>query len=116
MSERIQYIENKIVEMQKQIDMKNRITKLCENPDFKTLIIDYFCTQECARYVGVSTDPHIKPESREDALRTAQAAGIFKRWLNVTISLGEQAEQSMSQWESELVRERQPKVNEPTEE
>jgi hypothetical protein len=111
MSERIQYIENKISEMKKQIDMKNRIVKLCENPDFKSLIIDYFCVTECARYVGVSTDPHMKPESREDALQTAQAAGIFKRWLNVTISLGEQAEQSLSQWEAELLRERQPKTD-----
>ena len=108
MSERIQYIENKIVEMQKQIDMKNRIAKLCENPDFKSLIIEYFCVTECARYVGVSTDPHMKPESRQDALQTAQAAGIFKRWLNVTISLGEQAEQSLSQWEAELVNARKP--------
>lgn len=104
MNERYQHIQKKIEELKQQVAMKNRIATLCENPDFKSLIIDYFCTTECARYVGVSTDPHIKADQREDALRTAQSAGIFKRWLNVTIKLGEQAEQSLPEMEEELIR------------
>jgi hypothetical protein len=112
MNERYQYIQKKIEELKQQVEMKNKVVKLCDNPDFKSTIIDFFCTTECARYTGVSTDPNIKPDQREDALRTAQSAGIFKRWLNVTIKLGEQAEQSISEWEKELVQSLVPDTTE----
>lgn len=67
------------VEKQKMADL----TKLVNSPLFRKVILDNFCTEECARYVRMSVDLTLSPENRADALAKAQAAGHFLAWLRV---------------------------------
>ncbi len=77
------------------IERRDAILRLSKNKDFRTLIIEGFCRDECARYVHESGDPSLSPESRADALNIAQSAGHFKRFLNVSITMGDVAERNL---------------------
>lgn len=81
--------------------------KLYNNSDFKKLILEEFCTQECARYAQLSADPSLKENERADALAMAQAAGHLRRFLSVTIQLGNQAERIGPEIEQAIQEARQ---------
>lgn len=76
--------------------------RLANNADFRSLILDYFCVQECARYARESANPLISKEDREDALAMAQAAGHFKRFMQLQIKLGEMAKNEIASIDEEL--------------
>ena len=77
------------------IARRERALRLADNPDFKHLVLNEFCVQECARYAQSSADPALKSEQRADALGIAQAAGHFRRWMSVVIQMGNQAESQL---------------------
>lgn len=81
--------------------------KLYNNTDFKKLILEDFCVTECARYAQLSADPALAPNERADALALAQAAGHFKRFLSVVVSIGNQAERLEDEIEQAIVAARQ---------
>ena len=66
--------------------------RLANNPDFRSLILNYFCVEECARYARESANPLLEKEDRRDALAMAQAAGHFKRFMQLQMQLGERGE------------------------
>ena len=65
--------------------------RLGKNRDFKKLILEEFCTTECARFAQLSGDPSLKPEDRADAMALAQAAGHLKRYISITLQMGRNA-------------------------
>lgn len=67
------------------------VRKLLETRLFRKVILEQFCEKECARYVQESCDPMLSAEQRADALALAQAAGHVRRWLDISMRLGEQA-------------------------
>ena len=73
------------------VEARDQAIALSTNPAFKKLILDGFCTTECARYVQESCDPMLAPHMREDALNMAQASGHLKRFLSLTIQIGNTA-------------------------
>lgn len=73
------------------IAQRDEIAKLISYPEFKKFIIEGFCRDEAARHVGLSTDPNLDHDSRADSLGNAQAAGYFKRFINLLIVQGNQA-------------------------
>ena len=78
-------------------------TKLASNKEFKTLIMEEFCVQECARYAQASSDPKLRPEERADSLAISQAAGHLRRWLNVVQQMGTSATASLEEIEEMIV-------------
>jgi hypothetical protein len=76
--------------------------KLSNNPEFRALILDGFCKDECARYTHLSADPNLAQESRADALAVAQAAGHLKRWINAIVAMGNNAERHLPEQHAEL--------------
>ena len=66
--------------------------RLAANPDFRSLVLNHFCVEECARYARESANPLLSKEDREDALAMAQAAGHFKRFMQLQMKLGESAD------------------------
>lgn len=94
-------------QMKKDIENMELALKLHKNREFKKLIIDQFCTEECARYVQASADPSLSAEQRADALAMAQAAGHLKRFLSVKVQMGMQAENLMPSLDEALVEARQ---------
>lgn len=75
---------------------------LATNPLFKRLILDGFCTVECARYVQESCDPMLAPHMRADALAMAQSAGHLKRFLSLAIQIGNTAANNIQQADGEI--------------
>lgn len=78
------------------IEQAETALRLFNNPDFKKLILNEFCINECARYAQSSADPALNTVQRADALAIAQAAGHLRRFLSVKIQMGNQADRQMA--------------------
>lgn len=75
--------ENEVI-----VNRRNMAMRLAVNPDFKKLILQEFCVEECARYAQLSQDPSLTQAQQIDALNIAQAAGHLRRWLQVVNQMG----------------------------
>lgn len=84
------------------VSRKDQVLKLMANKDFEDFILKYFCVEECARYVCASVDSNLGVDEREDALAVAQSSAHLKRFLNITLKLGENAEEAIKATEEEL--------------
>lgn len=84
------------------IEKRDLALKLSQNREFKKLILDGFCTEECARFAQLSADPSLRAEERADSLGMAQAAGHLRRFLSVTIRMGNKAEDDNASIEEAL--------------
>lgn len=62
--------------------------RLANNRDFKKLILEDFCVEECSRCAQLSGEPSMSAEDRADALAIAQAAGHLRRWLHAVTTMG----------------------------
>lgn len=80
-----------------------RAQRLARNPDFRKLIIEGFMRDDAARFVQLSEDPALGENERQDALRMAQASGHLKRFLSMTIRMGQTAEGQISDIDDALV-------------
>lgn len=103
MSTEIMELKRENESLKERVAMGELAKKVIENRDFKSFILDYFCTQECARYAQASCDTNLSQESRLDALGHAQAAGYLKRFLDNTITLGECAVTSIRHNEEQIL-------------
>ena len=81
--------------------------KLSRNPEFKQLILQEFCINECARSAHSSGDPALNAEQRADALALAQSAGHLRRWLSVIVTMGNNAERAMPELDDAIEQARQ---------
>ena len=61
----VQELEKQREDFKKLIHKRDLVLKLQKLNAFKELILDEYCTKECARYVGVAGDPAISKEDRE---------------------------------------------------
>lgn len=84
------------------VEMRDAALRLSENRDFRKLILEGFCLHEAARYVQESGDPMLNSEQRADALHMAQASGHLKRFLSLTIVMGNTAANNVRQADQEL--------------
>lgn len=96
MSETTQNLEHQRDNARKLIERRDLALRLYKNADFKDLILNEFCVQECARYAQASADPALRSEARADSLAIAQAAGHLRRFLSVIVQMGNQAENEMT--------------------
>jgi hypothetical protein len=74
------------------IAKRDMALKLFTNREFKKLILDGFCLEDCARYAQLSSDPSLNAEQRADSLGLAQAAGHLRRYLSVVVQMGHRGE------------------------
>lgn len=84
------------------VKARDQAIALSTDPNFKKLILDGFCTTEAARYVQESCDPMLAPHMREDALAMAQASGHLKRFLSLTIQIGNTAANNVQQADDQI--------------
>lgn len=92
----IMQVEFDIEQAKAKVELRDRIERLLANPDFRAVIVQHFMTDECARYVGVSVDDNVSEAERKDALAFAQASGYLKRWIQVSCTMGNVAENTVS--------------------
>lgn len=103
----VKQMEEYISQQKTLVVMRDAAIALADNKHFKKLILDGFCTTEAARYVQESGDPMLAPEMRADALAMAQASGHLKRFLQITIQLGNTAANNIrgAEEQIDLIRE-----------
>lgn len=88
-------LQQQRVQMEKLMEKRNLALRLQNIPEFRKLILEDFCVEECARYVQASADPALNAEQRADSLAIAQAAGHLRRFLNVVVQMGNSAENQL---------------------
>ena len=88
------------------VEQRKMALKLSQNREFKKLILEEFCVNECARYVQNSANPALGEQERADSLAIAQAAGHLKRWLSVQVQMGARAEHEILELEDALAQAR----------
>lgn len=106
----IKRAEAEIEKYRELVARKDQVLKLMSNKDFEEFILKYFCVEECARYVCASVDANLGEDERRDALAVAQSAAHLKRFLNITLKMGEDAEQAIKATEEELVELRKEEM------
>lgn len=98
----VQQLEQQLSNAKQLVAEKNMALKLSDNREFRKLILEEFCVQECARYAQLSADPSLPANERADALALAQSAGHLRRWLHVKIQMGLVAEREIGEVESTI--------------
>jgi hypothetical protein len=88
----VNQLEDQIADNRELVAKRDIAIKLAGNREFNKLIIEGFLKEDCARYAQLSADPSMSAESRADSLGLAQAAGHLKRYLSVTVQMGNRAE------------------------
>ncbi len=95
-------LEKQLEDARAAIELRDTALKLYENRDFKQVILDGFCTTDCARHAQLSADPSLNAEQRADSLGLAQAAGHVRRYLSAVVQMGNAAENSLPALHDEL--------------
>lgn len=98
----VNQLETQRAENAKAIELRDEAIKLSTNREFKKLILDGFCRDDCARYAQLSADPALNAEQRADSLALAQSAGHLRRYLSMLIAQGNRAENQNLEIEAEL--------------
>lgn len=100
-------LEQQLNDAKAVISIRQMAIRLYQSPDFKTLIIDGFCTKDAARLVHESSDPVLTAEQRADALGMAQASGHLKRFLSMCVQMGAASERTLDELVDALEEARQ---------
>lgn len=103
----VEQLEQHLSDQKKLVDVRQMALRLAQNRDFKKLILEGFCKEECARHVLASVNVGLSEEARAHSLALAQAAGHLKHWLTVQVQMGEHAERTLTATEHELAAARQ---------
>jgi len=104
-------LEQQKVDFNAAIEKRKVLQRLMNNRDFKKLILEDFCVQECARYAQASADPNLSVNERADALALAQSAGHIRRYLNVLDIMGNSAENQMQRLDDAIEDARLDEAN-----
>lgn len=99
----VRELEQQLTNAKQLVSDASSAERLASNKDFKKIILEKFCLEECARYAQASADPALGPVERADALALAQAAGHLKRFLSVIIQMGNAAGRNIDEIEDMIV-------------
>lgn len=98
-------------EMKKQrqavVEMRDRLIRLYNNPDFKAVFLQEYMVTEVARFMETAGNPNVPPAQREDALQQAYAPGCLKRWMDARLMMGDTAQEQMEEIDEEILEREQ---------
>lgn len=106
MSEVISGLESQLSDAKAIAELGNIAIRLNGNADFRRLILEEFCTKECARYAQLSGDLALPEEERAHALGMAQAAGHLRRFLSLKVQFANMADRDIQELNLALDEER----------
>lgn len=98
----VEGLEGQLSDAKEMVERGIAARKLASNREFRKLVLDGFCKEDCARFAAQSGDPALDPQQRADAIAMAQAGGHLKRFLSATIQMGETAAREIGDIEQEL--------------
>lgn len=103
----VQKAEQQIEDMKESIKLSEAIDRLYKNPDFITVILKEFMTDEALRYLETSADPDLPEKEREGALAIAQAGSHLRRFLAARRNIAATHRAQLPDYEQNLVDLRQ---------
>ena len=83
------------VDRRKDIDLRDQVLRLAQNPDFRAIFDKEFCEVEAGRLVRAAGDPNLPEKERNDCIQMALATGHVKRFLSTKVQMGNHAEQDL---------------------
>lgn len=101
---RLEEMRADIAQYEVLVAKKNAVLRLKENPDYQAVLENGFFRHEALGYLAASTDPSLKEEERADALAIAQSGSHVRRYLNVTVQMGLNAEKSIRAIQEEMTQ------------
>lgn len=110
----VEGLEDQLTQAKEMAKRGQAARKLAGNSDFRKLILEGFCKDDCARFAAQSGDPALDPQQRADALAMAQAGGHLKRFLSAQIQMGVTAANEIQDLETELEEARVEEAAEET--
>jgi hypothetical protein len=102
----LQQLEKGLEDSKAQVALRDQLARLMDNREFRKVIREAFCEQECARYARESADPALTDRQRADALAMAQAAGHLKRWMAMQMVMGDNADGQIVDYEQAIAHVR----------
>lgn len=63
------------------LTLNEKLQRLQNNPDFRDIILNGFCRDDCALYMTRATNLNLFKEDRESALEYAKAGGCLTNYL-----------------------------------
>jgi hypothetical protein len=102
----VEQLEKQLEFNKHMLDRRTAALRLANNSDFRRIVMEGFCKEDCARYVQESGDPALSAENRADALAMAQASGHLRRYLSLQVQLASTAERNIADIEEALAEVR----------
>lgn len=101
MNNDIQELELHLQDAKKMVNLRDTLTRLTNNRDFKKVILEGYLDEEAKRLVHCFADPNL---SDQEKIITEAMKGIghFKMFLNHIIVMGNNAEQAIYDGEEQL--------------
>lgn len=96
-------IESHIEGLKKLIEKRDLALRLEQIPEFRKLILEGYCMEECARYTHMSVNPTVSVEERMFALQMAQSSGLLKQFLSAAVRMGNQAVKETREGEAAIL-------------
>jgi hypothetical protein len=106
----VQGLEQQLQDAKATIQRRDRIARLLNNRDFKEIILEGYCKEDCARFTHQSADPSLTKDQQASALDMAQSAGHLKRYLTAAFQMAANAENSLPELEEALEEARGEEV------
>ena len=81
--------------LKKQVELKNMVERLRDNPDYQTIIQKGFCEEEMQRNLGLAVCDKLPAETRELCVNLAKASATLDNYLNTVVRNGLLAEEDI---------------------
>lgn len=95
-------LEEQLKNARELVARRDMAIKLNSNREFRKLILEDWCATDAARLIGMSADPNLSKQEREDSVAMAQAPGHLRRWLSVAVVMGNTAAREIGEVEEAL--------------
>lgn len=112
MSEEFQ-LEQQLKQAKLLIERREKALRLAENREFRELVLEGFCRDDCARFAQQIGDPALGKKEQEDAASMAAASGHLLRYLRVITQMGDTAGREAAEVEEALEELRAQGEDEP---
>lgn len=99
-------LEKQLKEAKEVVTRRDLAERLLRNKDFQKFIMTDFIVTDAARLVAESADPALSVQQRADAMSMAQAPGHLKRFIQMTVMMGNNVAGMIPQIEEAIVQER----------
>ena len=98
----IQELEAQKADLAKQVELRDQILKLSGNHDFRKVINEGFLRDEAARSIRMAGEPTLSAHEKSGLIEMALSAGHLQRFLSAHVQMGNQAAETIIQYDAAL--------------